>query len=110
MMNSKADLESALRSVILKWTLQAIDQAALRGHDANSPAGILNDPALQVIAASALLAVLLVWGAQYFDWVEMRGKSWQRIGLLAALLVAAAVLYFGALWAAGLKLRQMLRR
>jgi len=66
--------------------------------------------ALQVIAASALLAVLLVWGAQYFDWVEMRGKSWQRIGLLAALMVAAAVLYFGALWAAGLKLRQMLRR
>ncbi|MDH4416429.1 MAG: murein biosynthesis integral membrane protein MurJ [Acidovorax sp.] len=66
--------------------------------------------ALQVIAASALLAVLLVWGAQYFDWVEMRGKTWQRIGLLAALMVAAAVLYFGALWAAGLKLRQMLRR
>jgi len=66
--------------------------------------------ALQVIAASALLAVLLVWGAQHFDWVEMRGKSWQRIGLLAALMVAAAVLYFGALWAAGLKLRQMLRR
>ena len=30
--------------------------------------------------------------------------------LLAALMVAAAVLYFGALWAAGLKLRQMLRR
>lgn len=65
---------------------------------------------LQVVAASALLTVLLVWGAQYFDWVEMRGKTLQRIGLLAALMMAAAVLYFGALWAAGLKLRQMLRR
>ena len=66
--------------------------------------------ALQVIAASALLAVLLVWGAQHFDWVEMRGQTLQRIGLLAALMAAAAVLYFGALWAAGLKLRQLLRR
>jgi len=66
--------------------------------------------ALQVVAASALLAVLLVWGAQHFDWVEMKGKTLQRIGLLAALMVAAAVLYFGALWAAGVKLRAMLRR
>ena len=34
----------------------------------------------------------------------------QRIRLLAAMMAAAAVLYFGALWAAGLKLRQLLRR
>ena len=66
--------------------------------------------ALQVVAASALLAVLLVWGAQHFDWVGMRSHSLQRVGLLAALMAAAAVLYFGALWAAGLKLRKMLRR
>ena len=66
--------------------------------------------ALQVVAASALLAVLLVWGAAHFDWVEMKGRTLQRIGLLALLMGAAAVLYFGALWAAGLKLRQMLRR
>ncbi len=66
--------------------------------------------ALQVIAASALLAVLLVWGAQHFDWVEMRGKSWQRIGLLAALMVAAAQSAPKYSTAAGLKLRQMLRR
>ena len=66
--------------------------------------------ALQVVAASALLAVLLTWGAQHFDWVEMKAQRLQRIGLLAAMMVAAAVLYFGALWAAGLKLRQLLRR
>jgi putative peptidoglycan lipid II flippase len=66
--------------------------------------------ALQVVAASALLAVLLVWGTQHFDWVGMRSQSLQRVGLLAALMAAAAVLYFGALWAAGLKLRKMLRR
>ena len=56
------------------------------------------------------LAVLLVWGAQHFDWVEMKGQTLRRIGLLAALMAAAAVVYFGALWAAGLKLRQLLRR
>ena len=65
---------------------------------------------LQVVAASALLAVLLAWGAQHFDWVEMKAQRLQRIGLLAAMMIAAAVLYFGALWAAGLKLRQLLRR
>jgi putative peptidoglycan lipid II flippase len=66
--------------------------------------------ALQVIAASALLAVLLLWGSQHFDWVEMKGHTLRRAGLLGALMVAAGVLYFGALWAAGLRLRQMLRR
>ncbi len=66
--------------------------------------------ALQVVAASALLAVLLVWSSQHFDWVAMRATSLQRTGLLALLMVASALLYFGALWAAGLKLRRMLRR
>lgn len=66
--------------------------------------------ALQVVAASALLAVLLVWGAQHFDWVGMKAQNLQRVGLLAALIAAAAALYFGALWAAGLQLRKMLRR
>ena len=65
---------------------------------------------LQVVAASALLAVLLVWGSQHFDWVGMKAQTLQRAGLLAALIAAAAVLYFGALWAAGLQLRKMLRR
>ncbi len=65
---------------------------------------------LQVVAASALMAVLLVWATQYFDWIGLRAHSGQRAALLAAILVAAMVLYFGALWAAGLKLRQLLRR
>ncbi|MDF1480490.1 murein biosynthesis integral membrane protein MurJ [Extensimonas sp. H3M7-6] len=66
--------------------------------------------ALQVVAASALLAVLLVWAAQYFPWLALRSDSLRRAGLLAAILCAAAAVYFGTLWAAGLQLRQMLRR
>lgn len=65
---------------------------------------------LQVVAATALLALLLVWSSHHFDWVAMRSAKWQRIGLLAAIIGASALLYFGALWAAGLKLRRMLRR
>ena len=66
--------------------------------------------ALQVVTASTLMAVLLLWGAQHFDWIAMRGHTLQRVGLLAALIGSAAVVYFGVLWVSGLKLRQLLRR
>ena len=65
---------------------------------------------LQVFAASALLLIYLMWAAQAFAWTELRSESLKRIGLLAALLIGAAGVYFGAVWAAGLNLRQFLRR
>jgi putative peptidoglycan lipid II flippase len=66
--------------------------------------------ALQVVAGSALLAVFLMWTSSHFAWTALRENSLQRIGLLAMALVASAAIYFGALWAAGLKLRQLVRR
>ncbi|MFN3376240.1 MAG: murein biosynthesis integral membrane protein MurJ [Burkholderiaceae bacterium] len=66
--------------------------------------------ALQVVAAGALLAVLLAWGAFHFDWVALRAQPGLRVSLLAGFIVASVVLYFGALWAAGLQWRQLLRR
>ncbi|QXZ10228.1 murein biosynthesis integral membrane protein MurJ [Comamonas sp. Y33R10-2] len=65
---------------------------------------------VQVIAASVLLAVLLLWGSQHFDWVGLRSNGFLRAGLLAAMMAAAAALYFGVLMLSGLKLRQLLRR
>ncbi len=65
---------------------------------------------LQVVAACALLMVFLMWANGAFAWTEMRSESIKRIGLLALILTASAAIYFGALWAAGLKLRQFLRR
>ncbi len=65
---------------------------------------------LQVVAASALLAVFLAWGSLHFDWLALRAHSLERAGLLALLLGVAIVLYFGALWACGLKPRELLRR
>ncbi len=66
--------------------------------------------ALQVVAASALLSVFLMWAGTQFAWVELRGQPWWRLGLFALVLAGAAAVYFGSLWAAGLKLRQLLRR
>lgn len=66
--------------------------------------------ALRVFAASALLALWLAWGAQHFDWLAMRQTGARRVALLALLLAGAALLYGAALWAAGLRPRQLLQR
>ncbi len=65
---------------------------------------------LQVLAGSALLAVFLMWGASSFAWTAMRGAALQRVGLMALMLLGAAAIYFVALAAAGLKLRQFVTR
>ncbi|MDD0816703.1 murein biosynthesis integral membrane protein MurJ [Curvibacter sp. HBC28] len=65
---------------------------------------------LQVVAGSAMLAIFLMWAANEFGWVALREQPWRRIGLLAALLLGSVLIYFGALWAAGVKLLQLLRR
>ena len=64
--------------------------------------------AAQVLGATLLLAAFLAWAAQAFDWLHLPALN--RAALLAALMAAAAPIYFGALWLAGLKLRQLLRR
>ncbi|MDO8384793.1 MAG: murein biosynthesis integral membrane protein MurJ [Polaromonas sp.] len=66
--------------------------------------------ALQVLAASALLAVFLLWSAQAVSWTGLRAEAFKRIGLLALVLLASGAIYFGAIWAAGLKVRQLMRR
>jgi putative peptidoglycan lipid II flippase len=65
---------------------------------------------LQVIGATALLAVFLMWAAGGFPWLAMRAHSLQRAALMAAMLAASGAIYFVALWAAGLKLRQFVTR
>ncbi len=65
---------------------------------------------LQVLAASALLAVFLLWVAGAVNWLGLKHLYGRRIGLLALVLFASAAIYFAALWVSGLKLRQLLRR
>ena len=66
--------------------------------------------ALQVIAASALLTVFLGWAAASFPWIGLRTEGWKRAGLLALMLLGSAAIYFSALWAGGVKLRQFVTR
>ena len=65
---------------------------------------------LQVFAGSALLAVFLIWAAASFPWIAMRSQGLQRVGLMALMLAGSAAIYFVAIWAAGLKLRQFVTR
>ena len=65
--------------------------------------------ALQVTAASALLAVFLFWAAGAVSWTGLKTVYFQRIGLLAAVLSTSAAIYFIALRIFGLKLRQLFR-
>jgi len=66
--------------------------------------------ALQVVAASALLAVFLLWAAGAVSWIGLKTAYLQRIGLLASVICAGSAMYFIALWAAGLKLRKLVGR
>ena len=63
---------------------------------------------LQVVAASALLALFLMWAGSAYDWTRT-DQGWLRSGLLAAAIVVAVPLYLGAAWAAGVQLRGLLR-
>ncbi len=64
----------------------------------------------QVLTASLLMAVVLLWANAHFNWLALRAHSGQRVLLLGGVLVGAAVLYFAVLRVAGLKLRATLRR
>ncbi len=66
--------------------------------------------ALQVVGASALLAGFLLWSASAVSWTGLRNSAGSRIGLLALVLLASAVIYFSALMLSGLKLRKLLGR
>ncbi len=66
--------------------------------------------AARVVLASALLGAAMWWANGHFDWLAMRAEPLVRVGLLAACLLAAAVLYFGVLLATGLNIKQLLRR
>jgi putative peptidoglycan lipid II flippase len=65
---------------------------------------------LQVVLATGLLTVLLWLAANHLPWVAMRQEAWLRIGWMALVLGSAALLYFGVLWASGIRLKAFLKR
>ncbi len=65
---------------------------------------------LQVLAGTALVAIFLLWAAHYFPWVQWRGEPFKRAGAMAGMLAVSGAIYFLALLAAGVKLRQFVTR
>jgi putative peptidoglycan lipid II flippase len=65
---------------------------------------------LQVLAGAALLAIFLAWASASFPWLQWHADKLLRVGALAAALATAAAIYFIALAAAGVKLRQFVTR
>lgn len=65
---------------------------------------------LQVVAASALLAVFLMWVAMRVNWLGFEGQALQRVGLLALCVLGGVLVYFLTLLVAGLNLRQFVRK
>ncbi len=66
--------------------------------------------AMQVLAASALLAVFLMWATASIPWIALGAAKLYRIGALALVVSGGVAIYFVAIWAAGVNLRHMLRR
>ncbi len=64
----------------------------------------------QVVAATALLSVFLMWAASHVQWVGPNVQDLRRLLILALVMLGSALIYFTALWAAGLKLREFARR
>jgi putative peptidoglycan lipid II flippase len=61
---------------------------------------------LRAVGATALLGVGLWLASTHIDWIGLRAQPWLRIGALAGCLAGAAIVYFGALLASGLNLKQ----
>lgn len=64
---------------------------------------------LQVLAASALLAVYLLWASAQVNWVHDVHIGRRALSLVL-LIGGAGVVYFGALMLAGVQLRQFVRK
>ena len=65
---------------------------------------------LQVVIASVAMGAVLLYAAGHWDWTALRTTPWQRMGLMTAVLIASAVVYFATLRGLGMDIRALLRR
>ena len=86
------------------WLLTGLRQA---GRYQPSPGWMLLS--VRIVIATAVLGVGLWFASEHIQWVELRQQPWLRIGALAACLMGAAVVYFGALIASGLNLKKAIK-
>jgi putative peptidoglycan lipid II flippase len=56
------------------------------------------------------MGAVLFYAAGHWDWTALRATPWVRIGVMAAVLTASAVVYFASLRGLGMDLRALWRR
>ena len=64
----------------------------------------------KVLSASLLLSAFLFFATLQFDWLAGRQQVLTRLGAMALVLVASAIIYFGCLRLTGLRLSTFVRR
>ena len=64
---------------------------------------------MQVLGGRGLVGGFLIGGSGGVGLTQMASEGWKRVGLLGGVLVGSALIYFLAIWASGLKLRQLLK-
>lgn len=82
----------------------------LRQRGAYRPAPGWGRFCVQVLLASAVLTLWLIWAERHWDWTALRAVPWMRVGLMAGILGTSVLLYFGSLRLAGVNLRSLWRR
>jgi putative peptidoglycan lipid II flippase len=64
----------------------------------------------RIIFATGLLSGAFWWASTHIQWIELAATPLVRIATMAGCLVAAAVIYFGALLLTGMNLKKAIRR
>lgn len=59
--------------------------------------------------ALGFLAGAAYWGASHFDWIGLQSMPFLRIGILLAIIAICMLVYFGALFAVGFRLKDFKR-
>jgi putative peptidoglycan lipid II flippase len=63
----------------------------------------------QLLLALIPFAAVLFYAAGAHNWIELQAQPWLRIGLLAAWLAVAAIIYFASLGLVGIRWQKFLR-
>jgi len=99
----------ALSIGLAAWINAALLLAGLIRRGAYRPLRGWGRFVLQVVTASALMAIFLLWAANGLDWIGLRSQPYQRLGWLGMVIVGAAAVYFTACVLSGVQLRRMLK-
>lgn len=65
---------------------------------------------LRLMPALAALAAVLLYANTRLDWITLQAHGWTRVGLLAAVLAASGIAYFGVLFLCGFRPRDFTRQ